>query len=157
MVVVSDTTTLSNLLILDHTHLLTALYGQIIIPQAVANEIRQLTSHALLVDQFTKQDWVSVRAVQRNDYVILLRQQLDAGEAEAISLAVEAKADLLIVDEKKGRSVAKSVGLPVIGTLGILVAAKQTGMIPAVGSLVDRLTIEAGFWIHESLRKRVLE
>lgn len=157
MVVVSDTTTLSNLVIIEHTHLLAALYGKIILPQAVADELRKLTSHERLVNQFLEQDWVSVRIVQRNDYINLLRQQVDIGEAEAIALAVEVNADLLLVDEKKGRTLAKALGLSVIGTLGILIAAKQAELIPTVGILVDRLITEAGFWIHEPLRKQVLE
>ncbi|GAB3491692.1 DUF3368 domain-containing protein [Spirosoma knui] len=157
MVVVSDTTTLSNLLIIEHTHLLASLYNEIAIPQAVAEELHKLTSHELLVNQFLSQNWVMVRAVQRDDYVNLIHQQIDAGEAEAITLALELNANLLIIDEKKGRVVAKSVGVPVIGTLGILVLAKQVELVTNVGELIHRLATEAGFWIHDSLRKQVLE
>ncbi len=157
MVVVSDTTTLSNLLIIGHIDLLRTLYGPITIPVAVSDELLNLTTHKSPVDQFLSQSWVTTQQIQHKEYALLLRQQLDAGEAEVIALAIELGIDLLIVDELKGRTVAKSLGLTVIGTLGILVDAKREAQISQVKPLLSRLTTEAGFWVSESLRSRVLD
>lgn len=154
MVVVSDTTTLSNLIHIQHTHLLSALYSQIIIPQVVVDELREMANQS--VETLLSEEWVYVKAIQRKDYVNLLRQQIDAGEAEAIVLAIEMSADLLIIDEKKGRAVAQGLGLSVIGTLGILVQAKQIGLISNLRELLNRLTIEAGFWVRDSLKEQIL-
>ena len=157
MVVVSDTTTLSNLLLIGHIDLLQKLYGSISIPTAVRDELRNLVSHRTQVDQFLNQPWVAVHSIGQKEYALLLRQQLDIGEAEAIALVVEMNADLLIVDELKGRAVAKSLGLAVIGTLGILVAAKREGLIGQVEPVLNQLKMNAGFWVSASLQRHVLE
>ncbi|GAB3642306.1 DUF3368 domain-containing protein [Spirosoma arcticum] len=157
MVVVSDTTTLSNLLLIGHIDLLQKLYGSISIPTAVRDELRNLVSYRTQVDEFLDQPWVAVHSVRQGEYPLLLRQQLDIGEAEAIALAVEMNAGLLIVDELKGRAVAKSLGLVVIGTLGILVTAKREGLISQVGPVLNQLRSNAGFWVSDSLQRQVLE
>lgn len=157
MVVVSDTTTLSNLLLTGHIDLLQRLYGSISIPTAVRDELYNLVSHRTQVDHFLNQPWVTIQSVTQKEYALLPRQQLDIGEAEAIALAVEMRADLLIVDELKGRAVVKSLGLSVIGTLGVLVAAKREGLISQVEPVLNQLKMSAGFWVSDSLRRQVLE
>lgn len=157
MVVVSDTTTLSNLLLIDRIDLLQKLYGSINIPMAVSEELHNLLSHRKQVDQFLNQAWVTTYSVTQKEYALLLGQQLDIGEAEAIALAVEMNANLLIVDELKGRAFAKSLGLAVIGTLGILVAAKREGLISQVEPVLNQLKTNAGFWVSDSLQRQVLE
>jgi len=85
----------------------------------------------------------------------LLRHDLGAGEAEAIVLASECNADFLLIDERLGRSAAKSLGLKVVGLVGILMEARDRGLIADAESLMNRLHDEAGFWISEDLRKLV--
>jgi predicted nucleic acid-binding protein len=82
--------------------------------------------------------------------------ELDPGEAEAIALAIELKADLLLLDERKGRNIAARLGVRSIGILGILIDAKQNGYVPAVKPIMDRLIQDAGFWIRREVYERVL-
>ena len=81
---------------------------------------------------------------------------LHAGEVAALSLALELKADLVLMDETEGRAAAKTLGLRTLGVLGILIQARQRSLIPALAPLLDRLQLEARFWIAPSLRQSVL-
>ena len=99
--------------------------------------------------------WISRQSVHDKDLVNLLRHDLGAGEAEAIALARECNADFLLIDERLGRSAAKSLGLKVVGLVGILIEARDRCLIPDAESLMNRLHEEAGFWISEDLRKLV--
>ncbi len=84
--------------------------------------------------------------------VALLEEFIDTGEAEAIVLALELKADLLLVDDRDARNLAKKLGLQLMGTLGVIALAKYRGLIPKAKPIINQL-IESGFWIS----RRVLE
>jgi predicted nucleic acid-binding protein len=88
--------------------------------------------------------------------VTALQAELDEGEAEAIALAIQLKAHLLLLDERRGRAVASRLGLRFIGLLGVLVEAKQKGYISRVKPLLDHLIAKAGFWVSHQLYARVL-
>jgi hypothetical protein len=81
---------------------------------------------------------------------------LDAGESAAIALALEIRADAILLDERRGHDAAVEMGLVVIGLLGVLIRAKQTGFLMAVAPEIEALRREAGFWISEAVRLRVL-
>ncbi len=81
---------------------------------------------------------------------------LGRGEREAIALALESKADLVILDDRQGRRVARAKGLAVTGTIGLLIEAREKGLIPSVRRELDRL-IEAGIWIDEAFYHRILQ
>ena len=81
---------------------------------------------------------------------------LDIGESEAIALSIELSADLLLVDERRGRAVAEARGIRTVGLVGSLVACKSKGIITAVRPLLDRLRSEAGFWMSDTLYRRVV-
>jgi len=83
--------------------------------------------------------------------------RLQAGEIAALSLAVERKADAVLMDELAGRAAAVSLGLRTIGLLGILLDAKRQSLLPAVGPLITQLQRDAGFWISASLRSALLQ
>jgi predicted nucleic acid-binding protein len=102
-------------------------------------------------------DWIQVREVANKNLVRALRHDLDAGEAEAIALAVEVNADLLLMDERLGRATAQHLGLRYIGLIGVLVIARQRKLIAEIKPDLDRLRQVAGFYISESLYNRVLK
>ena len=97
-------------------------------PQAVADECRPQIPQ-----------WIQVQAVQIQALVRSLRIELGAGEAEAIALCTELPAVRLILDDKKARRIARQLGLPVTGTLAVLLRAKERGIVPSVGAVINSL------------------
>ena len=83
--------------------------------------------------------------------------RLDSGEAEAIILAKEIQAELLLIDERKGRNEARRFGIKIIGLLGVLVSAKRNGFIDEVKPLLDTLVNQIGFRVSKTLYERVLQ
>ncbi|MBA3922625.1 MAG: DUF3368 domain-containing protein [Nostocaceae cyanobacterium] len=82
---------------------------------------------------------------------------VDLGEAEAIILALELKADLLLMDERRGRALATNYGLNVTGLLGVLLQGKRNGFIPAVKPLMDQLIEEVNFRVSSQLYSTILQ
>ena len=122
MLIVSDTSAITNLIQIDLLTLLKDIYKQIIIPQAVYEELCEITSQKQLLDQ---QPWIHVVWAQNTVLVASLETELDLGESESIALALELHADLLIIDEIKGRPKAESLGIRIVGLLGTLLKAKS--------------------------------
>src|SRR5207244_9530975 len=100
--------------------------------------------------------WTRVVAARNQNDVAVLREQLDPGEAEAIVVAAELEAELLLVDEKRGRRIAIDRGLEVTGLLGVLAEAKARGLIPRCQPVLDDMIRVAGFWIGDDLRAQYL-
>ena len=101
--------------------------------------------------------WLEIQTPKNLQLIQSLEQTLDPGEAAAISLASELNADRLLIDERLGRRIATQYGLKVRGILGILVNAKEEGLIPAAKPLLDRLVNEAGFRVSQALYIRTLQ
>ena len=85
-----------------------------------------------------------------------MRLELDPGEAEAIACAMEANARLLLIDERRGRTVAQRLGLATTGLLGVLLLARRRDLIASIRPLLDDLRRVAGFWIGDALYSQVL-
>ena len=122
MIVVSDTSALSNLAVVEHLWLLEAIYQTVIIPDAVASELAAASNPAIL-----KLSWLKTKPLAQLQLTYQLQQErgLDVGEANAIALALELQADDLLIDERLGRQEAMRLGLSIIRILGILLVAKQ--------------------------------
>ena len=132
MIVVSDTTPIISLLKLDHLHLLKDLFGQVVIPQTVYDELTVNPSFPLEAEEVKRCDFISVGYASLNAAKVLGDETgLDAGESEAIVLAMECKAELLLMDERNGRCVAEQMGIAITGTIGILLRAFNEGMLQA--------------------------
>jgi predicted nucleic acid-binding protein len=101
--------------------------------------------------------WLEVKAPGDEALTQRLRESLDAGEAEAIAVALEQQADRLLMDERRGRKIASASGLTVVGLLGVLAEAKNRAFIPACKPLLDEIIEVAGFWIGETLYRRYLD
>ncbi len=153
MIVVSNTSPLSNLIQIGQVELLHSLYQEIIIPSSVASELSRIRNHQRILK---KTKWIKVEQVKDVTSVERLFSILDYGEAEAIVLAEEHGADLLLIDELAGRKIARIQGIKYTGALGILLKAKKTGLIPEVRSCLEQLRSDAGFWIRPSLYEEVL-
>jgi predicted nucleic acid-binding protein len=157
MIVVSNTSPVSNLAEVGQLNLLEQLYGQIVIPDAVYHEIVIAGAGLTGAAAVQAAGWIQRRQVAGRATVALLQIELDEGEAEAIALALEIGADLLLVDERRGRAVAARLGINAIGLLAVLLEAKHRGLILAVKPVLDDLVTRAGFWVAGALYARVLQ
>lgn len=143
-----------NLGLIGRLELLPSLYEQVLMPAAVFQELTHSDCEPKVLAPTSS--WVVVAQVRNQAEVNHLCGQLDSGEAEAIVLAEEKGADLLLMDERCGRRIAASRGLGITGLLGVLAEAKQAGLIETVQPLLDDLTQRAGFWIGAHLSAKVL-
>ncbi|MCC5667552.1 DUF3368 domain-containing protein [Nostoc sp. CHAB 5784] len=157
MIIVSDTSPINNLAAINHLHLLQQLYGTVLIPEAVYRELTDPNFPVVGATEVQTFIWIQTCLVQDRILVEAFSNELDIGEAEAIALALEMKADQVLIDERRGRMVAAKVNLSYTGILGILVEAKSQKLISAVKPLLDALINQAGFWVAEPLYERVLQ
>lgn len=157
MSVVSNASPLINLARVKRLELLSQLYGELLIPQAVWQEVVIDGAGQPGANEVQSASWIKTQPVANRSLVRALRQELDAGEAEAIVLALEVKAELLLMDERLGREVAQHLGIRYVGLIGTLIEAKHKGLIKAIKAELDALRDVAGFRIREALYARVLQ
>lgn len=151
---VVDTSSLIFLAHLGHLDLLLRGADEILVPPAVLQEVRAKTDTAAEKIE-SLQGWLKLEAPQDRKLLEVLRLDLDAGEAEVIALAYERSADRTVIDDLAGRRYARRLGLPLIGTVGLLLAARLRGEIASLKSELDRLHV-AGFFVSEALVAKVL-
>ena len=160
MSVVSDTSPITNLAAINQLNLLQRLYTCLVIPTAVYNEMVRVDKLVPGAVEVQTLPWIQTQTVASSQQVRVFRESqenIDLGEAEAIILALELKADLLLMDERRGRAVAMSYGLQVTGLLGVLLQAKGNRLIPAVKPLMERLIEQADFRVSNQLYATILE
>jgi predicted nucleic acid-binding protein len=137
VIVVSDSSPLIALARVGHFHLLHSLFGEVLVPSAVWDEVVQADRPE--VTQIVSAAWVKVVAVPEDSYLLVLRTEVDRGEAEAIALAADVRADLLLLDERYARQLAVSMGFEIIGVAGVLGLAKARGFLIEVRPVLDQL------------------
>lgn len=156
MIIVSDTSPLSGLIIIGQLSLLRELYGQVVVPMAVHEELSNLSDFGIDLSGYLASSWIRSKKITDQALYQRLCSHLDAGEAAAITLAKELSADHLIIDERKGRKVAQAEGIQTIGLIGVILEAKAKQLIPLAKPVIDRLRAEAGFYLKEPFYQRVL-
>jgi len=152
VLVISDTSPVRALHYIEALQVLGELYGRVLVPSAVAAECVRGTRYlpAVPVHQYPFIETVDPSLLLTFD------PALDAGEVAAISLAVELRADRLLIDEAQGRHAAAKLGLEIVGVLGVLLEAKGRALIPAVQPLIARLRPEFRFFVSDAVVGKVL-
>lgn len=156
MMVVSDTSPVLNLAAIGRSDLLEGLFTDLLVPAEVADEIHRLRESRVRFRSVILPSFIQIRELRTDHLKTALSGELDAGEAAAIAMAIECEARLLLVDELRGRAVARRFGIPTLGVLGILRLAKQRGLLAATAPVLSALEEQAGFWIGAPLRERFL-
>lgn len=160
MIVVSDTTPLISLMKASRLDVLQQLFGEVLIPTAVFNELTSNDSFQEEAQQIRNCPFIRVVSVSETKAVDVLRRStgLDLGESEAIVFADDNNANVLLMDEAKGRQVAKAMGLFIMGTVGVLLAAFDEKVLSAedVKAALQRLR-QANRRISDSLIQAALE
>ncbi|NJL83987.1 MAG: DUF3368 domain-containing protein [Chloroflexaceae bacterium] len=154
MIVVSDTSPICYLLLINQIDILKALYNVVIIPQVVANELSAFESPSAVRNWIAHPpSWLQIHlteTLQSNELRIL-----DPGEREAILLAEQLNADVVILDDKAARRIAVERKLRIIGLLGILKDAARSGLLDLETTF--KQLQEAGFWVAPDLLDRLLK
>jgi len=140
--IVSDTTPISCLLRIGRPDLLATLFPDLRIPTEVAAEFDR--GAEVIGDWRAMLPHIQIETVQAMPLLDLLKEEVDAGEAAALALGVSLHADLVLMDEVHGRAIAHRLGLTVTGTLGLVVRAKRSGLIPAARRLLLKSEPSAG-------------
>jgi predicted nucleic acid-binding protein len=151
---VSNTSPLLYLNLINRLDLLPRIYQTVAIPPAVADELAEGGKQGIRVPDPAMFSWLRVVPVH-SQALIPVVNDLGAGEAEVIALALENPGSLVIIDDQLGRRIADMRRLTITGTLGIIIKAKQLGCIPAVRPLVEELR-HAGLWLSHDLISGVL-
>lgn len=155
-VVVSDTSPIRALGHLNCLEWLNELFFEVVIPPAVEHELRSPPAGLPSID-FSRWTFITKRAPREQQRVEDLSAILDRGESEAIVLAEELQSTAILMDELAGREIATRRGLTVVGTLGVLVRAKQQGLCDQIWPLLDRLQDEIHFFIAPALKTQILK
>lgn len=160
MIIVSDTSPITNLAAIGKLDLLHSLFGYILIPAEVCGEMVGVGKVVPGTKEVQELSWITTKEVVDQQWIADIldnEENIDVGEAAALVLALETKADVLLMDERRGRAVAAEYGIKVVGLLGILLQAKERGLISAVKPVMEKLITEASFRVSSSLYKTVLQ
>jgi len=143
-VVISDASCLIVLSKIGQLELLHQVFGEVIVPQAVAEEYGQILP-----------TWIVVRTPTQTSLVLILEETLDVGESNAIALAVEMGDCYLILDDQKARKMAASMKIDFTGTLGVIISAKQRGILSSVRPVFNKI-IATDFRVSNVMIEQIL-
>jgi hypothetical protein len=156
MMVISDTSCIGYLIIIDKLQLLKNNFSEIIVPDIVNKKILQLSSRYNLA-KYLNAECIKSLSISNTTLYRELLNQVDEGESEAIVLSKEINADLLSVDERKGTLLARSLGIKTIGLLGVLLLSKEKKIINLAKPILDELITNTTFRIDKNLYTNVLK
>ena len=142
--IISDTSCFITLSKIEKMDILRLLYKQIVTTPEIAQEF----------DEYLP-DWIEIIPVHDKDKQKLLEMQVDKGEASAIALALENENAVLIIDDNKARKLAHNLKLEFTGTIGVIIAAKQKGIINSIKPVLDKIK-ETNFRISADLELQAL-
>lgn len=153
--VISNSTPIIHLAKIGQLDLIRQFFGTVIIPQMVWKECVSPGLNRPEVEQiWAASDWIQV--VKIHDRVVtLLRHELDHGEAEAIALALERNASLVLLDDADAREKARIYRLPITGTAGLLLRATKEGKLKSLRKALDELQA-SGFRLHQQIKEKLL-
>ena len=143
-IIISDTSSLA-LTNIGELELLEKVYEEVVITPDIAEEYGLETP-----------DWIRIEQIKDIQKFKLLNLELDKGESSGITLALENEPSLLIIDEKKGRVIAKKLGIRITGILGVMIRAKEIGLINRIKPLIEKLE-KVDFRMSERLKNQILE
>jgi predicted nucleic acid-binding protein len=149
MIVVSDTSPILSLALIGRLDLLREIYGSIVIPEAVRQEL--MVTERSGAQEVSQAAWIITRPIDLDVVLKLLQREVDRGEAEAIGLAVQLNADVLLIDERQARRLAQYLELNIVGLLDVLQEAKQRQLIASVKPVLDDLIARARFRLSRKL------
>jgi predicted nucleic acid-binding protein len=152
--VVSDTSPLLNLALIDRLDLLEMQFSGVTVPRQVWSELTEGNDGLEALRGLRDDGVLRIVEVERSDLFVEIFHELDLGETAAICYAVEHDADLVLLDERDGRRVARRHDLDITGVIGVLLRGSKTGEVD-LKSALDALR-EAGFWISDDLYAQVL-
>lgn len=155
-IVVSNSTALINFATIGRLDILHALFRELTIPVAVWDETVVKASRYSSARRIRESAWIKTRKAHGNTIMNLMAGKLDVGEAEAIALALEIRAELILLDETPARETAGKLGMHFTGTVGCLVMAKRMGIIERIKPLLNKIVTDARFWIAQDLFRTVL-
>ena len=156
---ICDSSTLIHLAKIGRLHLLREFHKKIFIAPAVWREVVQEGRDwpgSSEVEQGRQAGWIEVVDPTNQTLIHFLRKDLHEGESETIALAVEGMPEIVFLDESEARRIAKVYGFNITGVIGILIRAKQEGLIPSLREELDKLRNEAGFWIGDDIYRKAL-
>jgi predicted nucleic acid-binding protein len=157
MIVVSNTSPLTNLAAISQFDLLRKLFGQVHIPDAEWSELNAFGKRWPGSLEVENSERITRHNVKNQLLVTALSRDLDRGEAESIVLAIELNADVVLLDEKDGRHAAQRLNLSILGVVGVLLLAYRKKEIGAIKPYLDALRQTAGFYMSESIYQAVLK
>jgi predicted nucleic acid-binding protein len=157
VIVVSNTSPLTNLAAIGQFNLLQALFDEIYVAEGVVAELSAPGNTWPGAVEVEKAHWIRVEQVNNRSLVDALRLDLDFGEAETIALAIQLQAGLVLLDEHTGRRAAQYLNLTVMGVVGLFMRSKKLGLLDEVRPQLDNLREHAGFYLSQSVYEHALQ
>ena len=154
--IVCNTTPISNFLHLGRMDILKAIFHELHIPMAVHSEIEAHFSDDHQWQKCLDENFIIRAEVQTSPKIKELIIHLHLGEAEALCLCIENNAQLLLLDDRDARTIARLNNIPVSGTLGVLMKAKKMGIVESVKDFMDQLRTDHHYWIDDAMYNKVL-